>query len=73
MEEPNTFIHRQFSIYEKHLEFLKSINSDNINAALRYVIDDFIKTQNNNKKLKVFKDFSLYVVIAALGLVFFLV
>ena len=31
-----------------------------------------VETNKNNKRIGVFKDFSLYVVIAALGLIFFL-
>jgi len=72
MDEPEPLVQRQFSIYERHLNFLKSINSDNLNASLRSTIDYAIKNQNNNITSQLFKDFSLYVVIIAFGFVFFL-
>lgn len=71
MDEPEDSFQKTFTIFSKHLKFLESINQ-NTSSALRSVLDNAIKDQNNNIHSQLFKDFSLYVVIIALGFVFFL-
>lgn len=72
MDEPEGILYKTFGIYQHHLDYLKAVTTDNLNATLRNIIDSAIENEENNIKSQIFKDFSLYVVIIALGLVFFL-
>jgi len=71
MNELENSFQKTFTIYPKHLNYLESVN-ENTSFALRNVLDNIIKKQKNNIKTRVFKDLALYVVIFALGMVFFL-
>ena len=72
MDEIDNSFQKTFTILPKHLEFLEKINKTSVSQALRSTLDQVIKNQQQQKTNQLLKEFSIYVVIIALGAVFFL-
>jgi len=68
----NDFLQKTFMISYKHLDFLENINKTSSSQALRQILDWAIEQRNNNVRFELYHNFSLYIVLTALGVIFFL-
>lgn len=50
MNDPNTFLKKNFSIKSEHLDFLNTVNPDNDSKALRDCLDELRERRNGSKQ-----------------------
>ena len=60
MEMEDAF-QKTFTIYPKHLNFLKKINDDNISLALRTVLDSIISGQERTRRKKILDNSLMFI------------
>lgn len=68
--EPDAAFQKTFTIYQKHLEYLKNINGDNISAGLRDILDNSI---DNDRKLLRQRQMDRTIMWSCFGAIFLLI
>ena len=72
MDEIENLIYKSFGIFQYHLDYLNSVNKNNVNDALRNTLDRVINIDKQNNKKQFLNQLKDNLVIISIGMIFFL-